>query len=298
VPDTQTTRRTHVRYRDKATTGDVVLLVRQVRSAAGAKPKHRGALRALGLGRIGERNLQPDIASSHGMLRRVEHLVDWHRALVTAGGYERLGEAPGVSTYDLQPGEGREYEVNGEAVLWIEVSPNAVGVTWRAGTSTPRAVVDAAQRVTSVTSPWTAAFASREAVREVPVKPTEVMVLNRNALFGETVMSDLLPDGGNVGRFGRVDKPSRVAGRSGRDLHAVTIPVADSDTEIVWCRSPMRNGEAEVTIIGPHLDAQTVEAVMTATIEGVGIHRSEILRVVHEALHSAANDSRPPGSKA
>jgi large subunit ribosomal protein L30 len=47
----------------------------QVKSAIGTKPKHRGTLRALGLGRIGATNTLPDRPEIRGMLRRVPHLV-------------------------------------------------------------------------------------------------------------------------------------------------------------------------------------------------------------------------------
>jgi large subunit ribosomal protein L30 len=49
--------------------------VTQVRSAIGTKPKHRGTLRALGLGRIGARRDLPDRPEIRGMLARVPHLV-------------------------------------------------------------------------------------------------------------------------------------------------------------------------------------------------------------------------------
>jgi large subunit ribosomal protein L30 len=51
------------------------LKVTQVRSAFGTKPKHRGTLRALGLGRIGRTNVLPDRPEIRGMLARVPHLV-------------------------------------------------------------------------------------------------------------------------------------------------------------------------------------------------------------------------------
>lgn len=48
----------------------------QIRSAIGQSPRHRGTLRALGLGKIGRTSEQdtanPAIA---GMLRKVRHLV-------------------------------------------------------------------------------------------------------------------------------------------------------------------------------------------------------------------------------
>ena len=49
--------------------------ITQVRSQIGQSQKHRGTLRALGLGRIGrsvEREESPQVA---GMLRKVSHLV-------------------------------------------------------------------------------------------------------------------------------------------------------------------------------------------------------------------------------
>jgi large subunit ribosomal protein L30 len=49
--------------------------VTQVRSAIGTKPKHRGTLRALGLGRIGKSNTLPDRPEIRGMLAKVPHLV-------------------------------------------------------------------------------------------------------------------------------------------------------------------------------------------------------------------------------
>ena len=51
------------------------LIVTQVRSAIGAKPKQRGTLRALGLGRIGRSNTLPDRSEIRGMIARVPHLV-------------------------------------------------------------------------------------------------------------------------------------------------------------------------------------------------------------------------------
>jgi large subunit ribosomal protein L30 len=50
--------------------------VTQVRSAIGSKPKHRGTLRALGLGRIGKSNTLPDRPEIRGMIHKVAHLVD------------------------------------------------------------------------------------------------------------------------------------------------------------------------------------------------------------------------------
>jgi large subunit ribosomal protein L30 len=52
------------------------LKVTQVRSGIGTKPKHRGTLRALGLGRIGKTNLLPDRPEIRGMIARVPHLIE------------------------------------------------------------------------------------------------------------------------------------------------------------------------------------------------------------------------------
>ncbi len=54
---------------------DGTIIVTQVRSAIGTKPKQRGTLRALGLGRIGKSNTLPDRPEIRGMLARVPHLV-------------------------------------------------------------------------------------------------------------------------------------------------------------------------------------------------------------------------------
>jgi large subunit ribosomal protein L30 len=52
------------------------LVVTQVRSGIGQKPKHRGTLRALGLGKIGRSNVLPDRPEIRGMIARVPHLVE------------------------------------------------------------------------------------------------------------------------------------------------------------------------------------------------------------------------------
>jgi large subunit ribosomal protein L30 len=51
------------------------LKVTQTRSAIGSKPKQRGTLRALGLGRIGKSNTLPDRPEIRGMIAKVPHLV-------------------------------------------------------------------------------------------------------------------------------------------------------------------------------------------------------------------------------
>ena len=52
------------------------LKVTQVRSSIGAKPKHRGTLRALGLGRVGRSSVLPDRPEIRGMVASVTHLVE------------------------------------------------------------------------------------------------------------------------------------------------------------------------------------------------------------------------------
>ena len=52
------------------------LLVIQTKSGISTKPKHRGTLRALGLGRIGKRNVLPDRPEIRGMIAKVPHLIE------------------------------------------------------------------------------------------------------------------------------------------------------------------------------------------------------------------------------
>ena len=54
----------------------VVLKVTQTKSTIGAKPKQRGTIRALGLGRIGNTNTLPDRPEIRGMIARVPHLIE------------------------------------------------------------------------------------------------------------------------------------------------------------------------------------------------------------------------------
>ena len=53
----------------------MALRVTQLRSTIGIKPRHRGTLRALGLGRIGKSNTLPDRPEIRGMIARVPHLI-------------------------------------------------------------------------------------------------------------------------------------------------------------------------------------------------------------------------------
>jgi large subunit ribosomal protein L30 len=55
---------------------EATIVVTQVKSSIGTKPKHRGTLRALGLGRIGSTNTLPDRPEIRGMIARVPHLID------------------------------------------------------------------------------------------------------------------------------------------------------------------------------------------------------------------------------
>ena len=52
------------------------LIVRQIKSGIGSKPKHRGTLRALGLGKIGRVHELPDRPEIRGMIARVPHLIE------------------------------------------------------------------------------------------------------------------------------------------------------------------------------------------------------------------------------
>jgi large subunit ribosomal protein L30 len=51
------------------------LRITQTRSQIGQSEKHRGTLRALGLGKIGRTVEKPESPELAGMLRKVRHLV-------------------------------------------------------------------------------------------------------------------------------------------------------------------------------------------------------------------------------
>ena len=51
------------------------LLITQIRSQIGQSGRHRGTLRALGLGRIGRSAEHEESPALAGMLRKVRHLV-------------------------------------------------------------------------------------------------------------------------------------------------------------------------------------------------------------------------------
>ena len=53
------------------------LKVTQTRSSIGTKPKQRGTLRSLGLGRIGKSHVLPDTPGIRGQLSKVPHLVSF-----------------------------------------------------------------------------------------------------------------------------------------------------------------------------------------------------------------------------
>ena len=55
---------------------EATITVTQVKSSIGTKPKHRGTLRALGLGKIGRSNTLPDRPEIRGMIARVPHLIN------------------------------------------------------------------------------------------------------------------------------------------------------------------------------------------------------------------------------
>jgi large subunit ribosomal protein L30 len=52
-----------------------MLRITQIRSQIGQSERHRGTLRALGLGKIGRTVEHPESPQLAGMLRKVRHLV-------------------------------------------------------------------------------------------------------------------------------------------------------------------------------------------------------------------------------
>ena len=55
---------------------NMALKVTQIRSSIGTKPKQRGTLRALGLGKIGKTHILPDKPEIRGMINTVPHLIE------------------------------------------------------------------------------------------------------------------------------------------------------------------------------------------------------------------------------
>jgi len=55
---------------------DKQVRVTQVKSSIASKPKTKGTLRALGLGRIGKSHVLPDTRDVRGMINRVPHLIE------------------------------------------------------------------------------------------------------------------------------------------------------------------------------------------------------------------------------
>ena len=51
------------------------LKVTLIKSRIGKKPKQRGTIRALGLGKIGSTNTLPDRPEIRGMIARVPHMI-------------------------------------------------------------------------------------------------------------------------------------------------------------------------------------------------------------------------------
>jgi len=71
------------------------LKITQVRSGAHAKPKTRGTLRALGLGRIGKTNTLPDRPEIRGMIARVPHLITVEDTEPAVGSASEQAESSG-----------------------------------------------------------------------------------------------------------------------------------------------------------------------------------------------------------
>ena len=52
------------------------LLIKQIKSKIGAKPKHRATLRALGLRRMNAERIHEDTTVIRGMINNVIHLIE------------------------------------------------------------------------------------------------------------------------------------------------------------------------------------------------------------------------------
>ena len=81
------------------------ITVTQVKSSIGTKPKHRGTLRALGLGKIGNTNTLPDRPEIRGMIARVPHLISVAEEELTMQVHD-LAPAPGSTKNAKRVGRG------------------------------------------------------------------------------------------------------------------------------------------------------------------------------------------------
>lgn len=107
----------------------MMLVVTQVRSAIGAKPKQRGTLRALGLGRIGRCNTLPDRHEIWGMIHRVPHLVKVEKldpeATVEAS---KATAAQVEATFKVVDADAEPEEAEPEATADVETTDEPIGV--------------------------------------------------------------------------------------------------------------------------------------------------------------------------
>jgi large subunit ribosomal protein L30 len=88
------------------------LVVTQVRSAIGAKPKQRGTLRALGLRRLGQSNTLPDRAEIRGMIARVPHLISVEVVNGDAAAVPNTPSSPNTPNESAEEGAVAEGEVS------------------------------------------------------------------------------------------------------------------------------------------------------------------------------------------
>lgn len=85
------------------------LLIKQVKSGIGTKPKHRATLRALGLRGVGRERVLPDRPEIRGMIARVPHLVEVGTASTEQADVQHQAQSKALAArraYDRQ-GEGQ-----------------------------------------------------------------------------------------------------------------------------------------------------------------------------------------------
>ena len=126
----------HARFTDRMENGQTVVLVKQVRSSEHAKPKTRGAIRALGLGRIGRINVQPDSPSTWGALRKVIGIVQASRFVYSEqSGLRKLTSNNGCHLVTMryeagQGGIGRQLSLPDGGVVFYERYKDFSTLTW------------------------------------------------------------------------------------------------------------------------------------------------------------------------
>lgn len=230
----------HVPFRERLRSGDVVVLVEQIRSAEHATARQRGAIRSLGLGRIGKSNPQPDAGTTWGAVHQVAHLVHaekvvWTPSDVRRGDVElrrqqagRRGASVVTTPYVIGPGAGLRIDVEAEWSVYVERYESGGSVTWPTR-QTPGRLGRLANSVLRWSSDDTT---------------TEVFARNADPTF--IALEDL----------------GQLAGAALEHVDVVRIDSSDESTSLVWQRDLNDRHRFEASFIAPKLDAKLLGQLM------------------------------------